>query len=162
MKYLDEEKIQQIIDNKNEFDSKPVFSWVNASILTDVGYNNLTNSLIDLDQVAVQKPQIVSDDNDLSKFNNFKYYTTNNKLNPVLPTVWEEFIDELSSDVYKDFIGELLDIDDYELRFEWNVYKNFLAYNPSPGNKIRFGAQYFNFNKTEDSDKWKIKHIIGL
>jgi len=67
-----------------------------------------------------------------------------------LPLPWQAFIDELRSDIYRDFICRLLDVASVRFRFHWHFTPSGCEVSPHCDSKGKIGSQIFYLNTDQD------------
>lgn len=67
-----------------------------------------------------------------------------------LPSAWSDFIEELKSERYRNFVGGLLGVDDVSFRFHWHFTPNGAQVSPHCDSRRKLGSHIFYFNTDED------------
>jgi hypothetical protein len=70
-----------------------------------------------------------------------------------LSTPWREFAEELCSDVYRDFVCRLLNVQQVRFRFHWHFTPRGGEVSPHCDSKGKIGSQIFYLN-TDDDWQW--------
>lgn len=144
MRYLNKEKIESITLEK--FESQKPFPWINPQgFLSDDGFSRLTNNLPDLSLFELDMGQI---DSRVSNRMLLRY-------TPELPVseVWHEFVDELHSKTYREFIEELLGVKRFGMRCHWHFGRTGCFTAPHVDSVRKFGSQIFYLNKSGEWDE---------
>lgn len=63
---------------------------------------------------------------------------------------WRDFVEELCSSVYRDFVCELLDVRDVRFRFHWHFTPNGGEVSPHCDSRGKIGSQIFYLNTQDD------------
>tara|TARA_R110002110_G_scaffold205066_1_gene416678 strand:- start:72208 stop:72969 length:762 start_codon:yes stop_codon:yes gene_type:complete len=67
-----------------------------------------------------------------------------------LAPVWRDFVEELCSDQYRDFVCRLLDVSDVRFRFHWHFTPNGGEVSPHCDSKGKIGSHIFYLNTEQD------------
>lgn len=70
-----------------------------------------------------------------------------------LATPWRDFVEELCSDVYRDFVCRLLNVKQVRFRFHWHFTPDGGEVSPHCDSKGKIGSQIFYLN-SEDDWQW--------
>jgi len=74
---------------------------------------------------------------------------------------WREFVEELSSERYRDFICRLLDVSHVRFRFHWHFTPNGCVVSPHCDSRGKIGSQIFYLNTADDWDwSWGGETVI--
>jgi len=144
--YLDFDKLEAI--DPVQFRNTSPYPWINPQgLLTDEGYERLLKNMPDLslfekkfgyERIAGQKPH--------------DRYSLEYTLNTAVPSPWQEFIDELRSDRYRNAIVRLYDAKKINFRFHWHYTPNGASVSPHTDSVREHGSQLFYFNSEDDWD----------
>ena len=66
---------------------------------------------------------------------------------------WQEFVDELRSRTYRDFVCRLLGVSDVRFRFHWHFTPDGGEVSPHCDSKGKIGSQIFYLNTAQDWDR---------
>lgn len=78
-----------------------------------------------------------------------------------LPRPWQEFVAELMSDRYRDFVCSLLNVKKVRFRFHWHYTPNGAEVGPHCDSKGKIGSQIFYLNTEQDWNKdWGGETVI--
>lgn len=147
MNYINENRMNDIVLNKSQFTDNTLFQWLTLeNFLTDSGYRNLIENPVSLDEYYESQIQNETD------LNIYEYFLDYQQKNPQIPNQWLEFISELDSAQYKQFIYDMFDIDYFIASYQWQVWTKSSYLGPSIGHTKRIGAHQFNLNTTTDWD----------
>lgn len=142
---LNERKLEEIVENKKEFYKTKPYPHINPQGLINEKYFKL---LRDNDPYIESKSEFRGiRDNEREFIFDFKASERKQKLNGVyFPDIWMEFLDELDSNIYKDFISNLLDVpqNKYYLLFSWS-YRHKHSHNIHPDSEKKLATHLFYF-----------------
>jgi len=78
-----------------------------------------------------------------------------------IPAVWQQLVNELRSDVYRDFIAGLLGHRNFKLRFHWHYTPADCEVSPHCDSRTKLGSQIFYMNTRDDWDpSWGGETVI--
>lgn len=145
MKYIDENKLISVL--KAGFANREPFPWsAEAGFLREEAFAELCSSM----------PDISLFEHDFGMGRKFgekpheRFRLWYHKVKPSkLPKPWQEFISELNSPVYRDFISHIFDIKDFHLRLEWHYTPTGATVHPHLDGYTTYGAHLFYFNPIE-------------
>ncbi|MEK7531463.1 MAG: 2OG-Fe(II) oxygenase [Patescibacteria group bacterium] len=146
MKFLNETVLQKI--HHQEFINAKPYPWLNVSgILTEEGYKILVK----------QAPPIGLFTKNFGMQRGYGQkshdrYTLTYKLGVSLPSVWQEFIDELLGKEYQEFITRVFGKEKFNLQFEWHYSTRGCSVSPHCDGERKIGTHIFYLNTQED---WK-------
>jgi hypothetical protein len=74
---------------------------------------------------------------------------------------WQEFMAELESKAYRDFIGSMLGVDDFVTRYAWHIGTTGSEVSPHIDSDEKLGTHIFYFNTSADwSSEWGGETIV--
>jgi hypothetical protein len=146
LRYVDLQTIASI--DPSAFRAADPFPWVNpAGFITSDGFAELTANMPELRQftpsfAAERKYGQAGHDRYILEY-----------LDGIdIPACWQRFVDELRSDLYRDFIARLLGHRDFRLRFHWHYTPDGCSVSPHCDSKTKLGSQIFYMNTHADWD----------
>jgi hypothetical protein len=145
MKYLDFEQLAKV--DEHDFRNKRPFPWTNPEgLLHADAYRILADTLPDVSvcEMSFGKTR---------KFGQQSHDRYNLEYEPGLDiaTPWKEFIEELRSDAYRDFLERLYGRGAFKLRFHWHNAPAGASVSPHCDSVQKVGSHLFYFNP---SDAW--------
>lgn len=146
MRYLDFDKLEAI--NAKEFRNTSPYPWINPQgLLTDEGFEALLDNMPDVslfekkfgyERIAGQKPH--------------DRYSLEYAPDTPVPAPWQEFIQELCGDRYRNKLAELFGARKINMRFHWHYTPNGCSVSPHTDSVREHGSQIFYFNSEKDWD----------
>jgi hypothetical protein len=146
MKYLDTKKLDSI--DAESFQNEDPYPFVNPQhCLTEEGFRSLLASMpepseFDTSFGVERKHGQASHDR----------YVLEYVDGIDLPEPWQEFIDELKSNRYRNFIRRLLGRGNFLFRFHWHYTPNGCVVSPHCDSSGKIGSQIFYLNTKDDWD----------
>lgn len=146
MKFLNLARISQI--DHGQFQSQTPYPWINPEdFLTTEGYQDLLDALPDLSLFD-------------QRFGKTRRYGQKNHDrfaleyddNLDVPQPWKEFVGELRSEEYGNFLRRMLGVRAVELSFHWHYTPNGCSVSPHCDAKRKLGSHIFYFNTEKDWD----------
>jgi hypothetical protein len=143
-RYLNRDALAAI--KPGDFQSSEPYPWVNPQgFLTDQGYRELLDTMPDIARFRAffgkqRKHGQASHDR----------YVLDYEDGMSLARPWQDFIDELKSDVYRRFICGLLGVSTVRFRFHWHYTPDGGEVSPHCDSKGKIGSQIFYMNTAED------------
>ena len=145
-KYIDFEKLEAL--DVADFRAKKPYPWVNPEgLITAEGYKLLCENMPDVamfeknfgyERRAGQQPH--------------DRYSLEYVEGMAIPQPWEDFINELRSDRYRNVIAKLFEADNPEFRFHWHYAPRGASVSPHCDSKREYGSHLFYFNTEDDWD----------
>jgi hypothetical protein len=146
MNYLDFDKLAAI--GTDFFWQQQPFPWLSErGLLTDEGYKALLDNMPPLDLFD----EIFGAERRAGQNPHDRYSLEYVPGMPV-PQPWQEFIEELRSDAYRDQIKRLFKVNKLDLRFHWHYTPTGCSVSPHCDARREFGSHLFYFNSEEDWD----------
>lgn len=146
MRYLDRDKLNSI--DAGIFQTQEPFPFTNPQgCLTDEAFATLAATLPDVSQFQPffgkqRKHGQASHDR----------YVLEYVDGLDLPAPWQEFVNELKSDIYRDFIRRLLGRGNFRFRFHWHYTPDGCVVSPHCDSSGKIGSQIFYMNTHDDWD----------
>lgn len=145
MRYIDEEKLKSVL--RLGFSNSRPFPWsAEIGFLREEAFNILCANM----------PDIALFEHDFGMGRKFgekpheRFRLWYHKIKPgKLPKPWQEFIAELNSPEYLDFISHAYDVKDFYLRLEWHYTPTGATVHPHLDGYTTYGAHLFYFNPSE-------------
>lgn len=138
--------------DSNIFLNTEPFPWSNPQyILTQEGFKRLYNNLPDVD--LFDKSFGLQRAHGQEPHDRYELYYSENLM---LPVVWNEFIDELKSNKYREWISQYFDIKQpFTIRFQWHYAVNGCSVSPHVDSGKKLGSHLFYFNTSSDwREEW--------
>lgn len=140
MKFLNTKTLDAI--SESDFSQREPFPWVNPQgALTDEGYRMLAKEPID--------PALFEKDYGRIRAYAFDAHNRYRLHYPAhlarYPDVWKEFIREIHSPYYRNFLSRLFGVDDFLIRIEWHYSVEEGAVSPHLDGPNTIGAHLFYF-----------------
>jgi hypothetical protein len=129
-----------------EFQNKPPFPWINPQhFVADTLYQDLLSSMPDISTFRSffgkqRKHGQASHDRFVLDFEE----------GMELPQPWQDFVEELRGDVYRQFVCRLLGVSHVRFRFHWHYTPNGGEVSPHCDSKGKIGSQIFYLNTDQD------------
>jgi hypothetical protein len=140
-----------------DFQAKSPFPWVNPQYFI----------------AADRYPELLQSVPDLARFTAFfgkqrkhgqashDRYILDYERGMELAPQWRDFVEELCSDSYRDFICRLLNVSNVRFRFHWHFTPNGGEVGPHCDSKGKIGSQIFYLNTADDWDwSWGGETVI--
>lgn len=155
MKYIDENILREI-ENSDFLNTKP-YPWVNPEgILTQWGYRQLVEKLPDM--------SLFDECFDIPRNHGQKphdRYQLIYEKGLDIPTPWKEFITELHSEKYRQFISNLFQVKKFHLRLHWQFAVAGCSVSPHCDGDRKIGSQIFYLNTPDTWDEsWGGQTIV--
>lgn len=145
-KYLNEEKLQAL--DPKDFHTRKPYPWLNEQgLLTDEGHARLVATLPDVSifdklfGVTRSHGQMPHD-----------RYSLDYRDDLPIAQEWKDFVGELRSDLYMDFLRRMYGEDDIDVGYHWHYTPNGCSVSPHCDARRKLGSHIFYFNTPED---WK-------
>jgi len=130
------------------FSAQLPYPWINPQhFIAEDRFHELLGSLPDITQFRA----FISKQRKHGQASHDRYvldYEEGMELSPA----WHEFINELRSDRYRDFICSLLGVSHIRFRFHWHFAPNGAGVTPHCDSKTKLGSQIFYLNTVDDWD----------
>ncbi len=146
MQYLHVENLRKI--EPKSFQTAEPFPWINPpNLLTDTGFTELMETMPDVSlfEKKFGKPR---------SFGQASHDRFVLEYSPQLsiPHPWKEFIRELSSDVYRNFLKNLMGVRSLDIHFHWHYTPKGCSVSPHCDAKHKLGSHIFYLNTEENWD----------
>lgn len=149
MKYIDK-SFMDTVERKAFIEAKG-FPWLNLKgFLNDSSLSSLINNLPDL-KLFERSKNIQRPYGQLPHDRLYLQYEEG----IAIPTVWQEFIEELNSSEYKNFLKRLYNLkwhESVDLYFHWHYAENGGSVSPHCDGKAKLGSHLFYLNTDQDWD----------
>ena len=147
MKYLNLEQLAKV--DECDFLSKRPFPWTNPEgLLYEDAYSVLAENLPEVDICEKSFDKARSHGQESHDRYSLEYAPGLDIAEP-----WEEFIEELRSDEYRNFLERLYGRDAFKLRFHWHYAPSGASVSPHCDSAQKVGSHLFYFNP---SDSWDV------
>lgn len=146
MPYLDYDRLGAI--DARAFRTARPYPWVNpAGLLTPEGYRSLLEHLPTQEQFTPSfgKPRAHGQ-------RSHDRFTLDYRDDLPVAEKWKDFIAELRSPTYRNFLGRLLGTRAFVLRFHWHYTPRGCSISPHCDAKDKLGSHIFYFNTEQDWD----------
>ena len=146
MKYLDTDTLDGV--DSETFQTRQPYPFVNPQgCMTDAAFQTLVASLPD----AAQFEGSFGVERKYGQASHDRYVLE--YVDGIdLPKPWQEFVDELKSDRYRDFIARMLGRRNFRLRFHWHYAPNGGVVSPHCDSVGKLGSHIFYMNTPDDWD----------
>lgn len=155
MPYLDTQKMASI--SAEAFQNNSPFAWSSFdALIRDDGYDELREALPPIERftpVFGRRRKHGQQSHDRYVLEHTAWLD--------LPEPWRQFVKELKSDSYRDFVARLLGRDDFLLHFHWHYTPNGCSVSPHCDATWKLGSHIFYFNAEDDWDpSWGGETVI--
>ena len=148
MQYLDADRLDAI--DTSEFRSTSPYPWANPEgLLTPRGYRALLDNMPDIAMFERKFGKQRRADQAPHDRYSLEYVE-----GMAVPKPWQDFIDELRSDVYRDTIARLFDAQEPEFRFHWHYTPAGCAVSAHCDSKREHGSHIWYFNPDDWDPSW--------
>jgi len=145
MKVLNQDFYKELLKEKQTFLSIKPYPWINATGFLKPGMRS---------KLIAKAPEL----GEKYLIGDMKRISTINKqeiLDLGLSETWQNFIDDISSEFYKNFLREMLDIqEDFDILYEFAYENNRFYLGPHTDSPLKRGTQLFYLN---DHSNWKLE-----
>ena len=146
MRYLDRSRLNTI--DPAAFQAQQPYPWINPrGLLTPEGYHRLVAQL----PVQEQFTPSFGRQRAHGQRSHDRFMLAYHDALPVAQE-WKDFIAELRSSTYRDFLGRLLGTRAFELHFHWHYTPRGCSISPHCDAKHKLGSHIFYFNTEQDWD----------
>jgi hypothetical protein len=147
LKYLDEKALTSV--SPEEFHSMKPYPWANPyGILTEWGYKKLVSNMPDIN--CFEKD--FGSQRKYGQTSHDRYRLWYHKTKGKVPQAWQEFINELNGQEYRNFISTLMKVTKFDLRLEWHYTVGGCSVSPHLDGVSTIGTHLFYFNLQEEWD----------
>ena len=146
MRYLDRSRLNTI--DSAAFQAQQPYPWINPrGLLTPEGYHRLVAQL----PVQEQFTPSFGRQRAHGQRSHDRFMLAYHDALPVAQE-WKDFIAELRSSIYQDFLSRLLGTRAFELHFHWHYTPRGCSISPHCDAKHKLGSHIFYFNTEQDWD----------
>ncbi len=143
MQYLDYDRLAEL--SETEFQQTHPFPWMNpAGLLTEAGYERLMNNLPRVDQMTPSFGKKRSHGQQPHDRYALEY---NEALDVAQP--WHDFVAELKSDAYYEFIKRMFGRGRFKFNFHWHYAPNGASVSPHCDATRKLGSHIFYLSSPE-------------